>query len=194
MIAMVCHAANRAWCQANGDDSQKSWDAAEDWQRASAIAGVMFRIDNPSSGDDAQHNAWMADKVQDGWVYGDVKDGDKKTHPCLVPFNQLPEFQKKKDALFCATVDALLPSIDTGTRSLTFGERAVGLNFNHATGNTHDQVHENKVAIAKVIDIIGDPSADEVRRSYMYNILRTAAINGLIAANMAVTKLLTWKD
>jgi len=106
-IAQVCHEANRAWCITNGDASQKLWHDAEDWQRESAIKGVQFKLDNPDAQDDAQHNAWMADKVADGWVYGEVKDAAAKTHPCIVPFKELPEFQQKKDALFCAIVDAL---------------------------------------------------------------------------------------
>lgn len=106
-IAVACHEANKAWCQANGDHSQKSWNEAEGWQRASAIKGVEFRIANPDAGHDAQHNAWMAEKVADGWVFGEVKDASAKTHPCIVPFDQLPEFQRKKDGLFCAIVDAL---------------------------------------------------------------------------------------
>jgi hypothetical protein len=106
-IAMVCHKANRSWCQANGDDTQKSWEEAEPWQRESAIKGVEFRIANPDAGEDAQHNAWSKDKMDAGWVYGEVKDAEKKTHPCLVEFEFLPEFQQKKDKLFCAIVDAL---------------------------------------------------------------------------------------
>ena len=106
-IAMVCHQANKAWCEANNDDSQKDWNEAEDWQRQSAITGVLFRLENPNAGHDAQHNAWLEDKKKDGWVYGEVKDAEAKTHPCIVPFEELPEFQKKKDALFCAIVDSL---------------------------------------------------------------------------------------
>jgi hypothetical protein len=106
-IAMVCHEANKAWCKANGDETQKDWVAAEQWQRESAIKGVEFKLANPKAGKDAQHNAWMEDKINDGWVFGEVKDAKKKTHPCLVPFELLPDFQQKKDALFCAIVDAL---------------------------------------------------------------------------------------
>lgn len=106
-IARICHEANKAWCEANGDTSQKSWDQAEQWQRDSAVKGVEFKLSNPDAGDSAQHEAWSSDKIADGWVYGEVKDAKKKTHPCLVPFNQLPEFQQKKDKLFCAIVEAL---------------------------------------------------------------------------------------
>lgn len=106
-IAVVCHEANRAWCVGNADDSQKLWVEAEEWQRDSAIKGVLFRLENPDAKEDAQHNAWMKDKVDTGWVYGTIKDAEAKTHPCIVPFDQLPEFQQKKDKLFCAIVDAL---------------------------------------------------------------------------------------
>lgn len=106
-IAVMCHQANKTWCEVNGDNTQKDWNEAEEWQRQSAIKGVEFKLANPEAGDDAQHNAWMEDKVKDGWVYGEVKDITAKTHPCIVQFNALPEFQKKKDALFCAIVNAL---------------------------------------------------------------------------------------
>lgn len=106
-IAMCCHEANKRWCESQGDDTQNHWETAKEWQRDSAIKGVQFRIDNPDAGEDTQHNAWMADKVKEGWVYGEVKNEDLKTHPCIVPFEQLPEFQQKKDKLFCAIVDAL---------------------------------------------------------------------------------------
>jgi len=106
-LSKTCHQANKAWCEANGDDSQKDWEKAEQWQKESAMAGVRFRLANPDAKEDAQHNAWMKDKIKDGWVYGEKKDDKKKTHPCLVPFDELPIYQQKKDKLFCAIVDAL---------------------------------------------------------------------------------------
>jgi len=106
-IAQACHEANKVWCEANGDFSQKHFEEAEGWQQDSAIEGVKFRLANPDAKEDAQHNAWMEGKIKDGWVYGEVKDAEKKTHPCLVPFEELPLFQQKKDKLFSAIVDAL---------------------------------------------------------------------------------------
>lgn len=106
-IAKACHEANRVWCQANDDNSQKHWAEAEQWQRDSAIAGVKFKLANPKAGEDAQHNAWMEDKISNGWIYGEIKDSEVKTHPCIVAFHFLPEFQQKKDRLFQAIVEAL---------------------------------------------------------------------------------------
>lgn len=108
-IAVVCHQANMAWCQCYGDLSQKDWAQAEPWQRDSAIKGVEYALANPDAPDSAQHDAWMADKIKDGWVYGEVKDATAKTHPCIVPFELLPPMQQAKDKLFRAIVSALKP-------------------------------------------------------------------------------------
>lgn len=107
VIAEICHEANRFWCVACGDVSQKPWLEAAEWQRDSAIKGVQFALANPSAGDSAQHDAWCVDKRAAGWKYGAVKDETAKTHPCLVSFVQLPPHQRAKDRLFRAIVLAL---------------------------------------------------------------------------------------
>lgn len=106
-IARVCHEANRALCESFGDHSQRPWDEAEAWQRDSAVKGVEFRLTHPDASESAQHDAWMKDKLEQGWKHGPVKDPVAKEHPCLVPFDQLPPEQRAKDAIFCAIVDAL---------------------------------------------------------------------------------------
>jgi hypothetical protein len=110
-IAVVCHEANRAYCYTLGDGSQRQWADAEGWQRESAIKGVYFRVENPTLGPADQHESWAREKIADGWTYGLVKDPEKKTHPCLVPYTKLPEDQKRKDMLFAAIVDALTPEL-----------------------------------------------------------------------------------
>lgn len=106
--AQVAHETNRAWCEALGDTSQPTWDEAPDWQRESAIAGMEFHIANPNAGDSASHDSWMKQKLDDGWKYGKVKDPEKKTHPCLVPFEMLPQEQQIKDTLFRSVAHAIL--------------------------------------------------------------------------------------
>lgn len=106
-IAAVCHEANRAYCLALGDTNQVSWDCAPEWQKTSAIRGVQLHLDNPGAGPSASHKSWLAEKVATGWVYGEVKDPEARTHPCVVPFDELPEAQQKKDVLFTAIVRAL---------------------------------------------------------------------------------------
>ena len=111
-IAAVCHEANKALCESQNDFSQTVWNDAPDWQVSSAINGVKFHVANLGAGDSASHDSWMAEKVADGWVYGDVKDPDLKTHHCIVPFDHLPPEQQAKDSLFRSIVHALKPLLD----------------------------------------------------------------------------------
>lgn len=99
-LASMCHEANRAYCASLGDDSQVSWNEAPEWQKESALKGVRFVYDNRDAPASANHESWSAVKVADGWVYGEVKDAEAKTHPCLVPFDELPADQQFKDVLF----------------------------------------------------------------------------------------------
>lgn len=43
------------------------------------------------------HEVWSAGRMADGWTYGEVRDDVRKTHPCLVPYEQLPELEKEYD-------------------------------------------------------------------------------------------------
>jgi hypothetical protein len=105
-IAKVAHDANRAYCETIGDFTQPSWDDAPQWQKESARMGVDLHL----SGDfppEASHLAWMTNKFDEGWRWGMEKDSEKKEHPCLVPFDQLPREQQAKDYLFQGIVHAL---------------------------------------------------------------------------------------
>ncbi len=106
--AQAAHEANRAYCIAIGDESQVHWEDAPEWQRDSAIAGAQAIADDPATTPEQSHEGWMAQKLADGWVYGEVKDAEAKTHPCIVPYAKLPETQRKKDGIFGAVVRAVL--------------------------------------------------------------------------------------
>lgn len=106
-IAKACHEANRQYCLSIGDTSQLPWEDAPDWQKASARAGVQAILDHPSTTPRQSHEDWLAHKAADGWVYGDVKDANAKTHPCMVPYDALPAEQRAKDAIFGAVARAV---------------------------------------------------------------------------------------
>ena len=111
-IARVCHEANRALCLAIGDTALAPWDAAPGWQRKGCMLGVEFALANPDATPRDQHEAWVSEKLADGWVHGPVKDAQNKTHPCMVPYEQLPERQRLKDVVFQNVVHALAWSPD----------------------------------------------------------------------------------
>lgn len=103
----MTHEANRAYCVAIGDRSQVAWDDAPEWQRESAIKGVQAVRDGSAKTPKEQHQSWLDEKMRTGWIYGPVKDAEAKTHPCFVPYGELPPEQQRKDELFRAVVTAL---------------------------------------------------------------------------------------
>ena len=106
-VAEICHEANRAYCLSIEDFSQPHWVEALDWQKDSAIKGVKFHLANPDAKPSASHDNWLEQKVAEGWVYGEVKNPEKKEHPCCVPYEKLPVIQQIKDYLFSAIVHGL---------------------------------------------------------------------------------------
>lgn len=48
------------------------------------------------------HGSWMQAYFAMGWQYGDMYSRENKIHPDLVPYNQLGQLEKDKDAVFVA--------------------------------------------------------------------------------------------
>jgi hypothetical protein len=45
------------------------------------------------------HENWAQQRINEGWTYGEARDDINKTTPCLVPYEELPEFEKAYDRL-----------------------------------------------------------------------------------------------
>lgn len=104
-IGRVCHEANRAYCLFTGDEGLPSWGDLGESYKESTRVGVR----NALAGNTSQqlHESWMKERAEQGWKFGRVLDRGAKIHPNLIPYDQLPETQRKKDALFLAVVNAL---------------------------------------------------------------------------------------
>lgn len=100
-IAAICHEANRQFTRTLDDvPVQPPWEECGADMQASAVRGVEFALDNPDAPPSAQHDAWMKERIEQGWTLGPVKDVEKKEHPALVPYSELPVGVQKKDLLF----------------------------------------------------------------------------------------------
>jgi hypothetical protein len=58
-----------------------------------------------------EHIRWMNQKIASDWNYGSVRDNEKKIHPLLVPWENLPEEEKQKDIDVANNIIPLLESI-----------------------------------------------------------------------------------
>ena len=43
------------------------------------------------------HEVWAETRIQQGWTYGEQRNDELKTHPCLIPYEELPESEKEYD-------------------------------------------------------------------------------------------------
>lgn len=43
------------------------------------------------------HEVWSKTRIEQGWTYGEKRDDALKQHPCLVPYEELPEEEKVYD-------------------------------------------------------------------------------------------------
>ena len=76
-------------------------------QYDSLLQGTRFGLKNIGMTPEENHENWMRCKTEQGWVYGEVKDFEKKTHPDLVPFDELPKVEADKDIMDCMMVKEL---------------------------------------------------------------------------------------
>lgn len=125
-LAPDLHRDWRTYPENEGSDADKPWDELTDSQRNSNVqqalriitnlALVGLRIEkgrglspsqekeirghidrNIETMAEAEHNGWMVERMIDGWRYGKVRVNERKLHPLLLPYSQLPEAQKDKD-------------------------------------------------------------------------------------------------
>ena len=43
------------------------------------------------------HEVWSENRLRDGWVYGEERNDELKQHPCLIPYDELPESEREYD-------------------------------------------------------------------------------------------------
>lgn len=43
------------------------------------------------------HEVWAQSRLNEGWRYGEERNDALKHHPCLIPYEELPEVEKDYD-------------------------------------------------------------------------------------------------
>lgn len=60
------------------------------------------------------HEVWALGRIAEGWRYGPRRDDDLRTHPCLVPYGDLPDSEKRYDR--AAATESLKALLKLGYR------------------------------------------------------------------------------
>lgn len=119
-IARVCHEVNRAvrmfLREADPGSSVNKpghsdlpWNQISDETKASACVGVEAILSGQTETPEQSHDRWREFKESNGWTLGPVLDHEKKTHPNLVPYDELPGDEQIKDTVFFGIVRAMAP-------------------------------------------------------------------------------------
>lgn len=114
LLACACHSAWYAYTVLGLGEDGQPWERCPQWQSESLMFAIDFweekineltkqagkELDNEELANrlsPLSHDNWMTYKMSHGWVYGETKDPKRKTHPCIVPYEELPESQRLKD-------------------------------------------------------------------------------------------------
>jgi len=91
--AHIVHCMNNEICKLNNEQTIE-WKDLPDYM-LEGLKGAVWSGRTPRE----SHEAWMQDRLANGWVLGPVKSIENKVSPCLVPYDKLPYSQKVKDCL-----------------------------------------------------------------------------------------------
>ena len=123
-IAMIAFNAARSLFIASGDTPvPPPWADAPDWQKEAAERGVRFCLQHPDAEAADAHDNWFKEMTVLGWARGERLDAAAKTHPNLVPYEELRPSDRAAYDLFKSVVTGLAPyaEINEGVRSETAG-------------------------------------------------------------------------
>lgn len=112
-IAEIFHQANHVYSRTLGLESEfPTWKETPQVTRDALRDRVQRRLDHPDDPQSMEHDLWVAKKVSQGWKLGPVKDADKKEHPYMTPYDEVPERERDRDEIFIAIVLALRSQLD----------------------------------------------------------------------------------
>lgn len=108
-IACTAHTAVMAWARSQGDYSHEIWTNCSAEHKNSMRLGILARLENPDERPSANHERWLAQRAEDGWTWGPVRDEANKKNPAMVSYSELPVDFRKRNEIFMAIVNALDP-------------------------------------------------------------------------------------
>ncbi len=107
--ARAAHEVNSVYSATIGDTPSPAWHDLTPAQRQGVLAGAQHALDGGTP--EASHALWLQTRAAEGWVYGPVKSFTERTSPCMVPYAELPEAQRRKDVLFQSVVRAVAEAL-----------------------------------------------------------------------------------
>lgn len=106
-FAQITNQLTRAYREATQQESPAEWHLMAEEDQKHVIDRVRFYLTEPDITVSSLHDAWAYAQFNAGWVYGLAFNEDKKTHPMLIIYADLPLMRRVEDTLFMQTVQTL---------------------------------------------------------------------------------------
>ena len=118
VTAWVCYEAERAYCMAHSDYSMtKPWEKLSVAKKQFWVDKVMQHAMHPNMEPRQMHETWREDMETAGFTYGDKYSEEGKTHPSLLPYDNLPWHIQVKDSIFYSIFNSLMGDVCRDTKS-----------------------------------------------------------------------------
>jgi len=107
-IAKTIHYGLLQYCETlKMNISGEYWDECTHWYKKT----LMWNVDqvitgSPSMSPERTHENWMTEQLVDGWKYAATYNEEKKEHPFMLPYRQLPDEGKGYVLLFLSMAKA----------------------------------------------------------------------------------------
>jgi hypothetical protein len=112
IIAAACHSAARAYAISAGKFDTNPWEVAQFPIRTDTLEAVDLVL--AGGGAEDLHNRWLERMKEKGWTVLDAAveertpNYDKKQHPSMVPFDELPHEERVKTVMFMENVNTMV--------------------------------------------------------------------------------------
>ncbi|CAN5357989.1 hypothetical protein BH09ACT6_BH09ACT6_00950 [soil metagenome] len=141
-------------------------DAARDLSEKLAVLGYVLCQDAPASVcavvidphdprverlAKREHERWMRHQVKTGWRYGVVRDDARRLHPCLRPWEELPETERDKDRQIVLELPSIAESAGMTTARIDeLGEVTIGVTGHRVLADPERVVAGIETALAHI--------------------------------------------
>jgi len=117
-IAMACYNVARAFACATGGAASGEiipplWEDLP-FSTKEVLRIVVLRARGGATARSV-HKEWMVQKFSEGWIYGEMKNVEKKIHDHLVPYDELPWGVRVSDDLLVGTIKTMVDAFKKGT-------------------------------------------------------------------------------
>jgi hypothetical protein len=106
-FAQIAYKLDQAYQVAISGESRPNWHELKPEDRKNITDRAIYYLTDPNAVVSSLHERWAHTKYSEGWSYAPQFSEEKKHHPMLVSYADLPLSRRVGDTLFMQTIQTL---------------------------------------------------------------------------------------